>query len=359
MTEDDRRLIERAYLEFREGSSSKFYALVRTGHVDGTESVSFNFGRIGFPRAWDDRVRRVAPAAATAAYGSLIGEKRRKGYRDLPWPDTLAGPDGGADPLAAPFVAGAPGELPQAGQVVVGGIAVPIGRPVKPGIADDPSATPSLWLTDLPVADVGDLWVRLADAFRATGLWPLIVDNPNLGDVLSDPRSAQDGSVGEILETEWDENFGDDVDEGDGELSPYTRGFPGPAAPTTGTANAGVFASVAREMEGHLAFVPVLRPADAVAAIGWQGWANYDADPGEMATVFRSWEERFGAVLVGLGFDVLTFAVSRPARNLGEATAIAAEHTAICPDNIWQGAGTLRDYARDLVHAGAWTFWWD
>jgi hypothetical protein len=56
-----------------------------------------------------------------------------------------------------------------------------------------------------------------------------------------------------------------------------------------------------------------------------------------MAAVFRSWEERFGAVLVGLSFDVLTFAVGRPARNLAEATGIAAEHTAICPDNVWQG----------------------
>ena len=70
-------------------------------------------------------------------------------------------------------------------------------------------------------------------------------------------------------------------------------------------------------------------------------------------------EQRFGAVLVGLGFDILTFAVARPARNLVEATAIAAEHFAVSPDNIYQGVGTIRDYARELVHTKAWQFWWD
>jgi predicted DNA-binding WGR domain protein len=359
VTADDRRLIERVYLEYREGSSSKFYAVVRTGHADGSQSVSFNFGRIGAPRAWDDRARRVTPTAAAAAYASLVGEKRHKGYRDAPWPDSLAGPDGGADPLAPPFVAAASGVLPDVGAVVVAGIALPIGRPIAPGIADDPSAAPGLWLTDEPLPDVGDLWARLAAVFPATGLWPLVVDNPDLADVLGDPRSVAEGPAGEILQAAWDGNLADDDDEGEGELSPYSRGFPGSAAPTTGASDAGVFAAVARRLEGHLGLVPVLRPADAVTVMGWQGWANYDADPGDMAAVFRSWEERFGAVLVGLGFDVLTFAVSRPARNLAEATAIAAEHTAVCPDNIWQGAGTLRDYARDLAHAQAWSFWWD
>ena len=356
---DDPGPIERAYLEFRDGSSSKFYAVVRTAHSDGTQSVSFNFGRIGFPRAWDDRARHVEADAARTVYTALLGEKRRKGYQDQSWPESLEGPGEAGDPLAPPFSTSAAGSLPGAGQANVADIGLPSGRLLAPGtFTGTATANPTLWLTDTATPKVGELWVRLAAEFPATGLWPLVIDNPELEDVLSDWALPSDRPIAEILEAAWDTNF-EDADEGNDELSPFTRGFPRVAAPTTGALDPTAYATVVRELEGHLGLVPVRRPADAVAAIGWQGWANYDSDPSEMATVFRSWEERFGAILVGLSFDVLTFAVARPARNLAEAIAIAAEHTAICPDNVWQGAGTLRDYARGLVQARAWTFWWD
>jgi hypothetical protein len=32
---------------------------------------------------------------------------------------------------------------------------------------------------------------------------------------------------------------------------------------------------------------------------------------------------------------------------------------AFCPDNIWQGVGTVREYAEGLVRAEQWGFWWD
>lgn len=72
-------------------------------------------------------------------------------------------------------------------------------------------------------------------------------------------------------------------------------------------------------------------------------------------------EERFSTVLVGVGFDILALGVARPPRNLVEATAIAAEHLAFAPDNIFQGVGTVRDYARYLVRSNGatWGFWWD
>jgi hypothetical protein len=62
---------------------------------------------------------------------------------------------------------------------------------------------------------------------------------------------------------------------------------------------------------------------------------------------------------VGLGFDVMTLVVARPPRDRTAATAIAAEHLAFCPDNIWQGVGTIRKYADLLVNAPRWDFWWD
>ena len=79
---------------------------------------------------------------------------------------------------------------------------------------------------------------------------------------------------------------------------------------------------------------------------------------GLLAAVPRSWEERFGAVVVGIGFDTLTLAVQRPVRE-SSAEAVAAEHLAMCPDNVFQGVGGIREYAQTLVGASSWEFWWD
>jgi hypothetical protein len=89
------------------------------------------------------------------------------------------------------------------------------------------------------------------------------------------------------------------------------------------------------------------------------GPANYDLNPNEQSAILETWEDRFDAYLVGLGFDVMIFAVGRPPRDLTSATAIAAEHFAFCPDIIWQGAGSIRNYAPMLVGAEQWHFWWD
>ena len=75
--------------------------------------------------------------------------------------------------------------------------------------------------------------------------------------------------------------------------------------------------------------------------------------------MLRSWELRFDAYVVGLGTDTLVLAVGRPARDLASATAIAAEHFAFCPDNVWQGAGSLDAYAEQILGMPSWSFWWD
>ncbi|MFE1553384.1 DUF4253 domain-containing protein [Streptomyces sp. NPDC058734] len=49
-----------------------------------------------------------------------------------------------------------------------------------------------------------------------------------------------------------------------------------------------------------------------------------------------------------------------PPCTLAEALPVAAEHFAFCPDSVWQGSGTVRDYAAEaLVGAAHWSFWWD
>ncbi len=77
------------------------------------------------------------------------------------------------------------------------------------------------------------------------------------------------------------------------------------------------------------------------------------------SAILDTWEDRFDAYLVGLGFDTVTLIVGRPPADLGAANEIAAEHLAFCPDNIFQGVGTIQEYAPMLVDAHRWDFWWD
>lgn len=107
--------------------------------------------------------------------------------------------------------------------------------------------------------------------------------------------------------------------------------------------------------------MPARRSADIPAAIGWTGPVNHENDVARLCAVLRSWEDRFGIRVVALTFDQLVLSVAAPPTTEAEAEAVAAEHFAFCPDNIWQGTtdGTRASYARTLLDAPLWSFWWD
>jgi hypothetical protein len=244
------------------------------------------------------------------------------------------------------------------------GLALPDGRLYAPEPeGGSRGEDPVIWASSAPVKDVARAWSRLALAFPDTGIWPFVIDASygfdGFDERLMDLPRGRHTEVLTILRRGWHELVDlDDDDPQDEVLSPFGRTFPGLAAPTPGDRVASIDHIVAT-LSGHLGLVAVNRPADILDAIGWMGAANYDGDPLDMTTVLRSWERRFDAYVVGLGTDTLTLAVGRPARDLGSATAIAAEHFAFCPDNVQQGVGTIREYAESLVDAELWPFWWD
>jgi hypothetical protein len=260
------------------------------------------------------------------------------------------------------FSAARAGSLPNAGAAIVAGIRLPAGTLVRPEGDDD---TDVLWITKEPVAGVAALWGALADAFPKTGLWPLILqslegqpDRPwDEGELEPDESSDPDDvDVAEQLAEWWSDNA---PDEGGDEPVPFGARFPGLAAPSTAAFDPGAAEAAVKELEGRLGLVPVTRPADAVAAIGWMGPANYNGDMGLLAAVLRSWEDRFGAFVVGIGFDTLFVSVGRPPATDEEALTVAAEHFAVCPDNVWQNAVSFRDYAAEIKGRNVWAFWWD
>jgi hypothetical protein len=102
------------------------------------------------------------------------------------------------------------------------------------------------------------------------------------------------------------------------------------------------------------------RGGDAPADLGWGGPLNYANDTARFSAVLRSWEDRFGAQVVGMGPDTLYLSVAAPPVDLDHALHVAAEHFAFCPDNVWQSAtDTLPAYAAALVDLAWWSFWWD
>jgi hypothetical protein len=144
-------------------------------------------------------------------------------------------------------------------------------------------------------------------------------------------------------------------------LDPYSRVFPGLAPASRGQAGAGERDEVVDSLDGPLRIGLVVadRPADTLVNVGWTGTVNTSANAAMLTVVLRSWEERFGATVLRVGFDSLDLLVERPVTSGQEAFAVAAEHFALCSDNVYQGAGSIREYAAELPGAAWWAFWWD
>jgi hypothetical protein len=259
------------------------------------------------------------------------------------------------------------GELPSVDDVVLAGVRLPRGGLVVPGddyAADVPTLHPVLWISAEIVEEVGGLWSDLAARFDHHGLWPLVLepldgddtrpwDTAELDPKLSLDPASYDATA--VLDDLWSQCMPESGDPK--ELAPHGRHFPGLAAATTGERTP--IPDDVLGAEGRLGLVAATRAADVPSIVGWTGPLNYEADMGKLGAVMRSWEDRFGAYLIALGFDTMTFLVERPPTSIDHAIAIAAEHFAFCPDRVWQDVGSLQSLAESLVDAPLWHFWWD
>ncbi|MET7418943.1 DUF4253 domain-containing protein [Dactylosporangium sp. NPDC005555] len=238
-------------------------------------------------------------------------------------------------------------------------VPLPAGRHIRPDLDDDEPAV--LWLSK--TSPPPGLWEELRAAHSVTGLWPLLlthldgdparpwVEGELLPDDMSDPATHDPAA---LLSAWWAASAaGQD-------------GWPGlaPASVTVhpgeadATADREAAALLASRRPWRLGLAAAGRGADALAVIGWDGPVNHAGDTAHISAVLRSWEERFGVRVVGVGFAELFLSVAAPPATADEAVAVAAEHFAFCPDNVWSHDG-LPGYAATLVGAPAWHFWWD
>ncbi|MFE7841765.1 DUF4253 domain-containing protein [Streptomyces sp. NPDC057474] len=225
---------------------------------------------------------------------------------------------------------------------------------------------PLLWCADEPATP--GAWTAVRPARRTAGLLPVLLDvggsqgGPEEWELMPGEMSYPgDHDADEVLAEFWDEYATTEDPDWPGLAeAPVLAPAPDPDALAAETADA-LVKDPSRLKEPRLALVPARRSADIPAAIGWTGPANHENDVARLCAVLRSWEDRFGIRVVALTFGQLVLSVAVPPTTEAEAEAVAAEHFAFCPDNIWQGTadGTRHAYARTLLDEPTWSFWWD
>ncbi len=281
------------------------------------------------------------------------------------------GPLSEAAPTVTPM-ATLPNPLPQlaadpSGRVLGLEIPLPQGRLIDT-TDDGPWHEPLLWCADETAAP--GAWAAVQPARRTAGLLPVLLD---VGDGQGGPEEWElrpgemsypgDHDADEVLAEFWDESATAEDPDWPGlaeapDTAPDTASDPDALAVETADA---LVKDPSRLKDLRLALVFARRSADIPAAIGWTGPTNHENDVARLCAVLRSWEDRFGIRVVALTFDQLVLSVAAPPTTEAEAEAVAAEHFAFCPDNIWQGTpdGTRASYARSLLGEPVWSFWWD
>lgn len=267
------------------------------------------------------------------------------------------------------------GPLPADGEATVAGVRLPAGKRIVPAGGARRPAQPALWVTG-EFGDAAAAWLALRERLGGTGLVPLL-----LSDLRGQPgRPWESGEFGPpdfgalaglqapaVLRGGWDRSV-PDPDEDEEEtaelLAPFSRSFPGMAPAVSGLASPAALEQAVAALTTlrgplRIGLAVASRPADALVSIGWLGAINHEDTAAPLTVVLRSWEERFGATLMHVGFDSLHLLVERPVPSQQDALAVAAEHFAFCLDNISQGAGSISEYARYLPGKTLWSFWWD
>lgn len=263
------------------------------------------------------------------------------------------------------------GRLPDEGELRVGSVSLPAGKWVHAGFED---AIPVAWITREAVPDAGRVWSALSSAHQQTGLVPFLLGTL-YGDTTrpwdqeefsypADPADLDRMDAAGVLSRMWDgEMPSDEEDEEEDEpwtamRAPFSKQFPGLAPPEDTPLSSEQLDKVLRSLPPkRIGLVPAARPADVLPLIGWTPSDQSDALP--IAAVVRSWEGRFGARLLEVGFDEFRLLVDRPPRSVEHAQRIAAEHFAFCDEFAGRGLHDIPSITASLMGTPIWTFWWD
>jgi len=271
------------------------------------------------------------------------------------------------------------GGLPEEGELQLGPVRLPAGKRVRAGFEP---AVPVAWVTHQAVPGAGRIWAALSAAHPQTGLVPFL-----LGTLYGEPARPWDTEefappadlvqadrmdAAEVLTEMWDGEMPSDEEEEEEEeeedeeygepwptvIAPFSKQFPGLAPPgDTLLSNAELDSVLASLPPTRIGLVPARRPADVLPLIGWTPSDQSDALP--ITAVVRSWEDRFGARLLEVGFAEIRLLASRSPRTRAGAQHLAAEQFAFCDECAGQGLHDVPAITDHLLNSPLWTFWWD
>jgi hypothetical protein len=277
------------------------------------------------------------------------------------------------------------GRLPGEGPLRIGSVTLPAGMHIVSGYG---TGQPVAWATIQPVPEPDKIWAALSAAHPQTGLVPFLLEG-----MAADPGSTQrpwdEGEFEDpadlaeldrldaeaLLESWWNSRLkplteGQDEDPAKILIRlPFSRRFPGlaPAETTPRDPRELQLAMAWSRRPARIGLAVADRPADVLARIGWLGAAN-TCDTPPIAAVLRSWEDRFGARLLQIGFDRIRLLVGRPPRTADAALRLAAEQYVFCDEcqhglsemgTAVPGLDTVPGLALCVLDVPAWTFWWD
>lgn len=259
-------------------------------------------------------------------------------------------------------------DLPADGSLQLGKVALPPGKQVR-GFGGSAVA----WVTRRAVPDAGRVWAALSAAHPGTGLVPFLAaslpsDSGRPWDTGEFWATADAGlldgmDAAAVLADMWDGEMPSDEEEAEDPWpaqmrAPFSRQFPGLAPPgDTPLAAAEEDTVLGALGAARIGLVPAARPADVLPLLGWTPSDQSDALP--VAAVVRSWEDRFGARLLRVGFAEISVLAARPPRDTGHAQHLAAEQMVFCDECAGQGLNTVPSITGALLTSPIWTFWWD
>jgi Domain of unknown function (DUF4253) len=236
------------------------------------------------------------------------------------------------------------------------------------------SGVPVVWISDRAIAG-GLVWADAGEEFAGSGLHPFLLRGMDggtarpwdTGEQVSEPEDTKvidRMDAAQVLEDWWDAQAPDEGELAEDEelremFAPFGARFPGLAPAVEEELNPELMRRAVFQytQAARIGLVPAARPADILPRLGWAGASNHRT-VSELAVVLRSWEDRFGARLLEVGYDDIRLLVGRPPQTLAAAQPVAAEHVAFS-DEAHKGLRGIPEIARALVNNPFWDFWWD
>lgn len=238
--------------------------------------------------------------------------------------------------VSLPFFARRSGAVPNEERPEVDGVGLPAGHP-------RPDGSPAYWISDQPVPNIAMVAPFLASRFSDTGLWPLLWPSDAEPDDYAHPDNVEgidQVDLNAAFKEGWE--WWPPREEGAPEV------FPGMADPVPGEQLKNPFPDWTLAEPSRLLLIPCNRPADAITVIG----GIFGETPQEViSAILRSWEERFGAVIIAAFPGLTRVSVARHPTNDEQAQKLAAEIYACNNSDAELKLKPLIDLAHDLQHA--------